>query len=117
MIDPDAQWFNEHPDRFAHIRTPMLTLGKNKQRWVGYQDECEAEFRTLGEHQKHRRRILLWRVPSDNAYYNPDKPQLLKIPFLLFSDETVEDTDEVLLPIIHNLMIEEGVKQGMVGRA
>jgi hypothetical protein len=32
------------------------------------------------------------------------KPAILKIPFLLFGDETVEDRDSILLPILHELM-------------
>jgi hypothetical protein len=112
QLDPDAIFFADHPDRFSHIRKPALVLGRNRQRSVGYVDECENEFRSLGDHDRGRRRIILWRVPPDNYYYNPDKPQILKIPFLLFQDETVEDTDEILLPIIHELMVEQGAKTG-----
>jgi hypothetical protein len=103
--DPDAQFFTDHPDRQAHIRVPVKMIEKNKQRAVRYGDECEAEFRTLGDHAKDRRRIILWRVPKDNPFYNPRQPQILKIPFLLFADETVEDTDAILLPIVHEIMV------------
>lgn len=116
-IDPDAAFFQQHPDRHAHIRKPRKGLYINKQRAVGYADECQREFETLGYHMLDRRRILLWRMPTDNHYYDPDKPQILKIPFLLFADETVEDTDAILLPIIHELMINEAKKQGVVGNA
>ena len=64
-IDPDAQWFADHLDRQAHIRQPVKVLEMNKQRAVAYLDECEREFRTLGPHDKGRRRILLWKVPKD----------------------------------------------------
>jgi len=113
-IDPDAQWFAEHPERYCHIRKPMLELGRNRQRAVGYMDELEQEFRTLGDHERDRRRIILWRVPSDNRYYNPENPQILKIPFLLFSDETVEDTDEVLRFIVHEIMVDAAKSQGAI---
>ena len=69
-----------------------------------YLDECELEFRSLGGHDKNRRRLIRGRVPADNPFYDPDRPQLLKIPFLAFADETIEDTDEILLPILHDIM-------------
>jgi hypothetical protein len=116
-IDIDKKFFAEHPDRFAHIRTPKMVLEINQQRSVQYVTENENEFISLGEHQRHRRRIIVWRVPRDNVYYNPDKPAILKIPFLLFADETVEDTDEVLLPIVHEIMVDEARKQGVIGNA
>jgi hypothetical protein len=87
----DRHFFAQHPDRQAHIRLPYL-------------DECRGEFWALGEHNRTRRRIILWRVPRDNPYYDPSAPQLMKLPMLLFSDESVEDTDEVLLAIIHEIM-------------
>lgn len=100
----DEQFFAIFPDRQTRIRKPALTLVSNKQRAIGYVDECEREFRSLGAHNKDRRRILLYRLPKDNIHYDPDKPQILKIPFLLFGDETVEDRDDILLPIIHEIM-------------
>jgi len=89
--DPDAEFFTFHPDRRAHIRKPRGA-------------ECEREFRSLGDHLASRRRILLWRVPEGNPAYDPIRRPLLKIPFLAFADETIEDTDEILLPIIHDIM-------------
>ena len=86
----DVGFFFDHPDRHAHIRAP-------------FGDEMKGEFWSLGEHQRDRRRVLLWRVPQDNPYYRQDR-SFLKIPFLLFSDETVEDRDDVLLPILHEMM-------------
>jgi len=93
----DEAFFADHPDRNARIRR-------------AYQGECEGEFWSLGEHQRERRRIILWRVPKDNPHYDPAKQQLLKIPFLAFSDETVEDRDDVLLPILHQIMIEAAAR-------
>lgn len=106
--DSDGQWFSDHPDRAAHIRKPIMQFEVDKKTHVSrYVDECELEFRSLGDHNKDRRRILLWRVPKDNVFYDPKKPQILKIPFLLFSDETVEDRDDVLLGIIHEIMLSK----------
>lgn len=93
----DKQFFVRNPDRNAHIRLP-------------YQNESAGEFFSLGDHNRTRRRILLWRVPEDNPYYDRGRRPLLKIPFLIFADETVEDRDDVLLPIIHEIMT------GAVGR-
>ncbi len=79
----------------------------DKQRATRYVDELQGEFWSLGEHQKDRRRILLWKVPATNPFYDPRKPQILKIPMLAFADESIEDTDAVLLPIIHDIMLSK----------
>ncbi len=89
----DKRFFEAHPDRHAHIRLP-------------FHDECAGEFFSLGDHNRARRRILLWRVPRDNPWYDRMKEPILKIPFLAFSEETIEDTDDILLPIIHTIMSE-----------
>lgn len=104
--DPDAQWFKDHQDRQSHIRKPIKILTANKQRATRYVDELQDEFWSLGEHEKDRRCILLWKVPATNPFYDPRKPQILKIPFLLFSDETLEDRDDILLPVIHQVMLD-----------
>ncbi len=111
--DPDAQWFADHRDRTAHIRNPVKILHTDRQRATRYVDESEGEFWSLGEHDKDRRRILLWKVPADNPHYRADRPPILKIPFLAFADETIEDTDAVLLPIIHEIMMGGATKYGM----
>lgn len=102
----DEQFFAQHPDRQAHIRKPTFAPVRDSQRAVRYLDECELEFRSLGPHQKERRRIVLYRVPKDNPMFDPAKQQILKIPLLAFADETIEDEDRVLLPIIHRLMMD-----------
>ena len=109
-MDEDAQFFARHLDRYAHIRMPRRVLERTLQRAVRYVEECRGEFWSLGPHDKSRRRIILWRVPKDNAFYDPDNPQILKIPFLAFSDETIEDRDDVLLPIVHEIMLEGAKK-------
>jgi hypothetical protein len=103
-VDPDAQFFADHPDRKAHIRVPRRQIYIDKQRATRFMDECEVEFRSLGDHDHDRRRILLTR--SDHRGMPIKDNKVLKIPFLLYSDETVEDTDEVLLPIIFEIMAE-----------
>lgn len=101
----DEEFFATHKDRQARIRKPGLELVKDKQRNVRYLDECELEFRRLGSHRADRRRIILWRVPEGNPFYDPRKQKILKIPMLLFADETVEDRDDVLLPLVHEIML------------
>ena len=112
-MDEDAQFFTQHPDRYAHIREPRMVLTKTPQRAVHYRPEMEGEFWSLGEHNKDRRRILLWRVPEHHPAYDPKEVKILRIPFLLFSDESVEDTDAVLLPIVHQIMTDAAKKQGV----
>ena len=77
-----------------------------------YVDEMRGEFWSLGEHDKDRRRIILYRLPEGSPFYDPKKPMIMKIPFLLFSDETVEDTDLILLPIIHDIMTSKAKEYG-----
>lgn len=102
-MDQDAQFFQQHPDRHARIREPARELFKDMQRAVRYLSECEMQFRSLGDHDQHRRRIIAYRT----AKTRPTHPNtIIKIPFLLFGDEAVEDTDQVLLPIVHQLMLE-----------
>jgi hypothetical protein len=97
----DEQFFQAHPDRKARIRLPGKEPYRDSQRGVRYLDEQELAFRSLGPHDPRRRRMLLWRAPADH----PTHPNhLLKIPFLLFADETVSDADATLLPIIHSIM-------------
>lgn len=89
----DKRFFELHPDRQSHIRLP-------------YENECAGEFFSLGDHNRTRRRILLWRVPRDNPYHAQLREPILKIPFLAFADESIEDDDTILLPIIHQIMSE-----------
>jgi hypothetical protein len=100
----DEQFFATYSDRQARIRLPGKELVKDRQRGVRYEDECRGEFWSLGPHDKDRRRLLIWRVPKDNPHYDPMKPKLLKIPFLAFADETIENRDDILLPILHSIM-------------
>lgn len=104
--EEDIRFFFQHPDRRAHIRLPRMAseVVINQQRGASYVGELEREFRTLGPHRSDRRQVILWRVPEDNPFYDPRKPSILKIPFLAFSDETIEDRDDILLPILHEIM-------------
>lgn len=106
FIVTDEQFFATYPDRQTRIRAPDKGITINKQRAARVSDECEGEFWSLGPHERNRRRILVWRVSKDNPWYDTRKRPLLKIPFLLFADETVEDRDDVLLPILHKIMHE-----------
>lgn len=88
----DRNFFVRHRDRLTHIRKP-------------YAGEHEDEFQTLGYHERSRRRILLTRADFERKPLPGNK--VLKMPFLLFADESVEDRDDILLPIIENLMRQE----------
>ena len=100
-MDIDAQFFQQHRDRRARIRLPGRELHKDQQRAVRYLSESELQFRSLGPHDVRRRRIIAYRTPADH----PTHPNtILKIPFLLFADETVSDDDRTLLPIVDQIM-------------
>jgi hypothetical protein len=87
----DRIFFEEHPDRWQRIREP-------------FEGEYTAQFRGFGMHEEHRRRVIVSRIPAGLAKrHNVD---FIRIPFLLFADETVEDTDEILRPILHQIMME-----------
>jgi hypothetical protein len=102
-MDQDAQFFSQHPDRRARIRVPSKEPHRDQQRAVRYLDESELQFRSLGPHDVRRRRIIAWRTKPDH----PSHPNtIIKIPFLAFADETIEDRDDVLLPIIHQIMLD-----------
>jgi hypothetical protein len=85
----DAAFFVQHRDRKAHIRKPYI-------------GEHEIEFQWLGWHDKERRHILLCRVDYEGKPLPDNK--VLKVPFLAFADETIEDRDDILLPIINEIM-------------
>jgi hypothetical protein len=88
----DDAWFADHQDRSYRIRVPE----RHPRRVT--ETEYEHEFRSLGSHNKDRRRIIVCRNPSHLG------PRLMPIPFLLFADETVEDRDDILGPIFHEIM-------------
>jgi hypothetical protein len=100
----DAEFFTTYPDRRSRIRKP----------WLDQFGACEneAEFRSLGPHDYDRRRIIVWRAHSMPGARLSDK--LLIIPFLLFSDEAVSDTDATLLPIIDEIMQNAAEDYGMM---
>lgn len=85
----DKNFFREHPDRMAHIRLP-------------FHAECAGEFWTLGDRNRTRRRILLCRADHEGKQLPDGK--IMKIPFLAFADETIEDRDDILLPIVQQIM-------------
>lgn len=95
MLD-DATWFRSFPLRQARIREP---IGR----------EAESEFETLGPHDRKRRRIIVWRAPADS----PMPGRLIPLPFLLFADETVENEDRFLMPVIAEMMSNAAKEYGM----
>lgn len=117
MTGPDEIWFMSNPGRQAHIREPRKEPAKDKQRAVRYLDEQELAFRSLPAHDPKLRRMILWRVPPDNPAFDPANPQILKIPFVLLPGEVIEDTDERLVALIHELMVQEAMgDEAGVGR-
>lgn len=106
MIDQDAQFFAQHPDRQARIRLPSKEPFRDQQRTVRYLDECEIEFRHLGGHDPRRRRIIAYKLPANH----PSHPShIMKLPMLAFADESIRDDDETLLPIVHSIMLQAAV--------
>ena len=87
----DANYFRRWPDRFFHIRN-------------AYKGENAGEFWSLGSHDENRRRIILTRVDYEMKPLPDNK--VLKIPFLAFADETIEDDDDVLQPIVRDIMAD-----------
>lgn len=107
----DEQFFAMHPDRQTRIRKPSLQQHIDRQRSVRWLDEQELAFRSLGPHDKSRRRIIAYRVPQDNPMYEQVRQMaggvpILQIPFLAFADETIEDRDDVLLPLVYRIMMD-----------
>lgn len=103
MPDIDAQFFADHPDRNLRIREPA-------------EGESEAEFRTLGPHDLSRRRIIVSRIPNNRRARRMASSagvDFMRIPFLLFADETVEDTDDILAPILREIMQNAAKDYGM----
>lgn len=94
----DRVWFKERPARKLRIREPI-------------EGEYLVEFRGMGMHDETRRRVIVARIPAGVAKrYMVD---FMRIPFLLFADETVEDTDEILRPILDEIMRNAAKEQGL----
>ena len=88
-MNPDVVFFRQHPRRQVHIREP--------QAW-----EFAKEWLELGDHSAPRRRVLVWNCKSPRL---PDG--IMRIPFLMFADESIEDDDRTVMPILHQLMASE----------
>lgn len=87
----DGAYFRRYPDRRYHIRN-------------AYENENAGEFWTLGAHDKNRRRVILCRV---DALQEPlPNNKVMKIPFLAFADEEISDTDDILFPIVRDIMAD-----------
>ena len=99
QTDQDEAFFAEHMDRLYRIREPVRS-----DRAIG-ETEFEFEFRSLGSHDRARRRVLVHHFARVNPILALARGvRLMRIPFLLFADETVEDRDDVLGPIFHEIM-------------
>jgi hypothetical protein len=84
----DVRWFMKHRHRCSRIR-------------ASEKGEAENDFLRLGDHDRERRRMIILRIPD-----GPHHGALIWMPVVLYSDETVENTDEVLMPIVHEFMQE-----------
>lgn len=93
----DEQFFADYPDRNFRIREP-------------FHKEYRREFKSLGLHLEHRRRVLVWRMPAREG---AERVNLMPIPFLLRSDEAVADDDKVLGALMHEIMSDAGKKYGV----
>ncbi len=91
-LDEDNQWFLAHRGRFYHIREPR-------------EGERETDFRTLGDHDRTRRKIICVKIPETK--------KVISIPFLAFADEEIADDDVVLHPIVHDIMEGAAAEYGM----
>lgn len=94
----DVDFFTANPTRQARLRKPVLQPVKDNQRAVRYQDEFAREFWQLGSHKRDRRRVVVLKTEHQG------KQTLLPIPFLLNDGEVLEDTDDVLLPLVAEIM-------------
>lgn len=97
----DQTFFRQHRDRRLRIREPIA-------------DEYSREFSGFGMHDERRRRIIVSRLPPGLAKRH--MVDFMRIPFLLFADETVEDRDDVLAPILEEIMREAAAGYGMPRR-
>ena len=86
----DETFFVDFPDRKIHIRRPTSPM------------EFYSEFNSLGPHAYERRRVIVARVAQHVA--KRFRRELMLIPFLAFADETIEDRDDILLPILDDIM-------------
>lgn len=98
MQTSDPGWFALHAKRQARIRDP-------------FPDEFSHTWHHLGGHDAGRRRVLVWRVPGDNPGRHLVPDGLMRVPFLAFSDETIENSDAVLLPILDSIMKDAAAQE------
>lgn len=97
ILDQDAQFFAQHPSRQAHIRAAR-------------EGECSGEFMSLGFHMPERRVMLIWKVPQGTPF---KAGEIMKIPFLKFADESIEDDDKVIIPLLHNIIMQAAKDMNM----
>jgi len=101
----DERFFKEHPDRDYRIREPAGSAVE------GDPPEFDAQFRSLGNHDVSRRRIIVKRMDRLKARMFGLK--YMPIPFLLFADESISDNDTTLRPIFDGIMRDAAASRGM----
>jgi hypothetical protein len=97
LANDDVIWFKQRQRRKARIRRPAA-------------GEFDAAWRWLGDHDATRRHVVVAQCPRTPA--TPDG--LMRVPFLAHGDETIEDSDEIGLRILDEIM-KEAAKQNPVG--
>lgn len=90
-MNDDAIWFRLRTKRHYRIRLPAA-------------GEFAASYQQLGDHQAERRWVIVWRVPNGNPGRAMVPDGLMRIPFLLRSDESVEDSDATGERIMQEIM-------------
>lgn len=96
LTEDDLSFFLRHNGRKARIRQPLPL-------------EAEEDYRAMGYHDPARRRMLVWRVPPDG----PIPGRIIPIPFLVGFDETIEDDDAILLPMLADFMKDAAKELGI----
>lgn len=91
MMNDDEHWFRLHPSRRSRIRPPVI-------------GEFGAAWQMMGMHNITRRRVLVWRIPANNPGRGIIPDGLMRIPMLAHADETIENEDHTLLPMLDVMM-------------
>jgi len=104
----DEAWFREHPDRNFRIRAPKDAR------------EFAYEFSSIGadNYPRERRAVIAMRsftAGDEKMFGRPGGllPRIMQIPFLKFADETIEDNDKTLAPIVREMMGQAKGRYGL----
>ena len=96
-LDPDARFFAEHPGRQAHIRNALP------------HEREDGRIQTLGVPRSGAPPRISWKVPRGQ----PLAGTIDKMPMIVFADEEIADTDEIVFATMHELVIAAAKEQGI----